>query len=58
MPAPRRSLAWTVAVALVCVILLFPFYWMFVTAVLPTSKVLARDTDRLTFLTAVLHAGR
>jgi prolyl oligopeptidase len=25
---------------------------------LPTSKVIARDTDRLTFLTAVLHLGR
>jgi len=25
---------------------------------IPTSKVIARDTDRLTFLTAVLHAGR
>src|SRR5689334_11404469 len=33
---------WTLAVALLCALLLFPFYWMFVTAVLPTSQVLAR----------------
>ena len=31
------------AVALLCVVLLFPFYWMVVTAVLPTSQVLARE---------------
>jgi multiple sugar transport system permease protein len=43
MGPPRRPLVWTVAVALLCVVLLFPLYWMFVTAVLPTSQVLARE---------------
>lgn len=38
----RHPLAWTVGVALLCLVFLFPFYWMLVTAVLPTSQVLAR----------------
>jgi len=40
---PRHPLAWTVGVALLCLALLFPFYWMIVTAVLPTSQVLSRE---------------
>jgi multiple sugar transport system permease protein len=43
MGATRRPLLWTVGVALLCAVLLFPFYWMLVTAVLPTSQVLARE---------------
>jgi multiple sugar transport system permease protein len=39
----RRSLAWTVAVAALTAVMLFPLYWMIVTAVLPTSQVLARE---------------
>jgi multiple sugar transport system permease protein len=34
---------WTLGVALLCLVFLFPFYWMLVTAVLPTSQVLARE---------------
>jgi len=33
----------TVGVALLCLVFLFPFYWMLVTAVLPTSQVLSRE---------------
>ena len=43
MRATRRPLLWTAGVALLCALLLFPFYWMAVTAVLPTSQVLARE---------------
>jgi len=43
MGSSRRPLLWTVGVALLCAVLLFPFYWMLVTAVLPTSQVLARE---------------
>ncbi|MBK6599965.1 MAG: carbohydrate ABC transporter permease [Betaproteobacteria bacterium] len=43
MGASRRPLLWTAGVALLCALLLFPFYWMLVTAVLPTSQVLARE---------------
>jgi multiple sugar transport system permease protein len=32
-----------VGIALLCLAFLFPFYWMLVTAVLPTSQVLARE---------------
>jgi multiple sugar transport system permease protein len=39
----RRSLAWTMAVAASTAVMLFPLYWMIVTAVLPTSQVLARE---------------
>jgi multiple sugar transport system permease protein len=39
----RRSLAWTFAVAALTAVMLFPLYWMIVTAVLPTSQVLARE---------------
>ena len=42
-----RRWGWTVAVALLCAVLLFPFYWMFVTAVLPTSQVLSRSPTLL-----------
>ena len=43
MGTSRRPLLWTVGVSLLCAVLLFPFYWMLVTAVLPTSQVLARE---------------
>jgi multiple sugar transport system permease protein len=43
MRAVRHPLAWTVGTALLCLVFLFPFYWMLVTAVLPTSQVLARE---------------
>jgi multiple sugar transport system permease protein len=43
MGSSRRPLLWTVGVSLLCAVLLFPFYWMLVTAVLPTSQVLARE---------------
>ena len=39
----RWPLGWTLGVALLCLVFLFPFYWMLVTAVLPTSQVLARE---------------
>jgi multiple sugar transport system permease protein len=39
----RHPLLWTVGVSVLCAALLFPFYWMLVTAVLPTSQVLARE---------------
>jgi multiple sugar transport system permease protein len=39
----RHPLLWTAGVAVLCAVLLFPFYWMLVTAVLPTSQVLARE---------------
>ena len=43
MSGARRPLAWTLGVGLLCLVFLFPFYWMLVTAVLPTSQVLARE---------------
>ena len=43
MGTSRRQLLWTAASSLLCAVLLFPFYWMLVTAVLPTSQVLARE---------------
>ena len=43
MGGARRPLAWTLGVGLLCLVFLFPFYWMLVTAVLPTSQVLARE---------------
>jgi len=43
MGGTRRPLLWTLGVALLCLVFLFPFYWMLVTAVLPTSQVLARE---------------
>jgi len=43
MGISRRPFLWTVGVSLLCAVLLFPFYWMLVTAVLPTSQVLARE---------------
>jgi multiple sugar transport system permease protein len=43
MGGTRRPVLWTLGVALLCLVFLFPFYWMLVTAVLPTSQVLARE---------------
>jgi len=39
----RSTLGWTALVALLTAILLFPLYWMFVTALVPTAQVLSRD---------------
>jgi multiple sugar transport system permease protein len=39
----RRRFGLTIGVALLTALLLFPLYWMVVTAVLPTSQVLARE---------------
>ena len=39
----RGSLGLTIIVAVLAAILLFPLYWMLVTAVLPTAQVLARE---------------
>lgn len=39
----KRRFGLTIAVALLTAVLLFPLYWMVVTAVLPTSQVLARE---------------
>jgi len=43
MGGGRRPVLWTLGVGLLCLVFLFPFYWMLVTAVLPTSQVLARE---------------
>ena len=43
MGGTRRPLLWMLGVVLLCLVFLFPFYWMLVTAVLPTSQVLARE---------------
>ena len=43
MGGGRRPILWTLGVGLLCLVFLFPFYWMLVTAVLPTSQVLARE---------------
>jgi multiple sugar transport system permease protein len=43
MRTVRHPLLWTIGVALLTLFFLFPFYWMLVTAVLPTSQVLARE---------------
>ncbi len=43
MRGTRWPMAWTVGTALLCLVFLFPFYWMLVTAVLPTAQVLARE---------------
>src|SRR5437588_237116 len=39
----RSTLGWTALVALLTAILLFPLYWMLVTALVPTAQVLSRD---------------
>jgi multiple sugar transport system permease protein len=39
----RSTLGWTALVALLTAILLFPLYWMLVTALVPTAEVLSRD---------------
>src|SRR5205807_5102039 len=39
----RSRLGWTALVALLTAILLFPLYWMLVTALVPTAQVLSRD---------------
>ena len=43
MGTRRGGFALTLGVALLTALLLFPLYWMLVTAVLPTSQVLARE---------------
>ncbi|MEO8751180.1 MAG: carbohydrate ABC transporter permease [Casimicrobiaceae bacterium] len=43
MGGVRWPLAWTLGTGLLCLVFLFPFYWMLVTAVLPTAQVLARE---------------
>ena len=43
MRAPRRPWLWTAGIGVLTLVFLFPFYWMLVTAVLPTSQVLARE---------------
>ena len=40
MGAPRRQMAWTIGVALLALVLLFPFYWMLVIGVLLISVVM------------------
>jgi len=53
----RWPLGWTLGVALLCLVFLFPFYWMLVTAVLPTSLVLAREPALVPSLADIsLHA--
>jgi multiple sugar transport system permease protein len=39
----RSTLGWTALVALLTAILLFPLYWMLVTALVPTAQVLSRE---------------
>jgi multiple sugar transport system permease protein len=39
----RYGIGWTVLVALLTAVLLFPLYWMAVTALVPTAQVLSRD---------------
>jgi multiple sugar transport system permease protein len=39
----KRPWLWTAGIGVLCVLLLFPLYWMVVTALMPTSKVLARE---------------
>ena len=53
MGPTRHPLLWTVGVALLCAALLFPFYWMLVTAVLPTSQVLAREPTLVPALSGI-----
>ena len=38
-----RNLRWALVAAVLCALFLFPIYWMVVTALLPTSQVLARE---------------
>jgi multiple sugar transport system permease protein len=45
--APKRSFALTAVAAAIAVVLLFPLYWMILTAVLPTADVLSRDPPLL-----------
>ena len=47
MRTRRRSFALTAAAAAIAVVLLFPLYWMILTAVLPTADVLSRDPPLL-----------
>ena len=39
----RTTWGWSLLAAALCALFLFPVYWMVVTAVLPTAKVLARE---------------
>ena len=47
MRTRRPSLALTAVAAAIAVVLLFPLYWMILTAVLPTADVLSRDPPLL-----------
>jgi len=53
MPSSRR-IALTVLVAALTAVLLFPLYWMILTAVLPTSQILSRSP---TFVPALSDVG-
>lgn len=39
----NRRWLWTLLAGVLCCVFLFPIYWMLTTAILPTSKVLARE---------------
>ncbi len=42
--APRwHGVVWYLVSILILLVMLFPIYWMFVTAILPTSDVLSRN---------------
>ncbi|HSV19019.1 MAG TPA: carbohydrate ABC transporter permease [Casimicrobiaceae bacterium] len=47
MRTERPRLAFTAIAAAVCVVLLFPLYWMVLTAILPTSATLSREPTLL-----------
>lgn len=54
-----RPWLWTAGIGALCLVLLFPFYWMVVTALMPTAKVLAREPALLPSLgDATLSAFR
>ena len=42
-PRWNRRWLWTLLAGVLCCVFLFPIYWMLTTAILPTSKVLARE---------------
>ena len=42
----RFAVGWTALVALLTAILLFPLYWMAVTALVPTAQVCSRASPR------------
>jgi multiple sugar transport system permease protein len=49
----RRPWLLTLLAAMLCALFLFPVYWMIVTAILPTSQVLARSPSLLPSLSDV-----